>query len=351
MQDCRRTGSIDAPPRAVRRTAETHRMALLRNNSFILALALVAGIAVGQGAEYTRTAITPLLAVIMTLSLVGVSSDVFRKGVGLVRPALLALLLNYAVLGGVLILLAFVLLDDPSMRAGFVLIAAVPPAVAVIPFTYRLGGDVDFTLIGSVAGHVAAFVLTPVITVLALGASLVQPFQLLTALLQLIAAPFIVSRLLRRSTAIRGWLDSHRGTLVNWGFFVVVYTIIGLNRGAFLSFSSDLLRVGLISFVEHVRTGLPGVRHSARHRCSEAGARQLRDHGGMEELRTGGGRLRWCTSARWRHSPQPSLPPSPSSTSSCSAQPLRLSGMHKGRLRGAHRAPRIGRSNSQGGSR
>jgi len=224
-------------------------MALLRNNSFILALALVAGIAVGQGAEYTRTAITPLLAVIMTLSLVGVSSDVFRKGVGLVRPALLALLLNYAVLGGVLILLAFVLLDDPSMRAGFVLIAAVPPAVAVIPFTYRLGGDVDFTLIGSVAGHVAAFVLTPVITVLALGASLVQPFQLLTALLQLIAAPFIVSRLLRRSTAIRGWLDSHRGTLVNWGFFVVVYTIIGLNRGAFLSFSSDLLRVGLISFV------------------------------------------------------------------------------------------------------
>lgn len=224
-------------------------MALLRNNSFILALALVAGIVVGQGAEYTRTAVTPLLAVIMTLSLVGVSSDVFHGGVGLIRPALLALLLNYVILGGVLILLAFVLLDDPSMRAGFVLIAAVPPAVAVIPFTYRLGGDVDFTLIGSVAGHIAAFVLTPVITVLALGASLVQPFHLLTALLQLIAAPFLVSRLLRRSTAIRGWLDSHRGTLVNWGFFVVVYTIIGLNRGAFLSFSSDLLRVGLISFV------------------------------------------------------------------------------------------------------
>jgi BASS family bile acid:Na+ symporter len=224
-------------------------MALLRNNSFILALALVAGLAVGQGAVHTRSAVTPLLAVIMTLSLVGVSSDVFRGGVGLVRPALLALLLNYVVLGGVLILLAFVLLDDPSMRAGFVLIAAVPPAVAVIPFTYRLGGDVDFTLIGSVAGHIAAFVLTPVITVLALGASLVQPLQLLTALLQLIAAPYIVSRLLRRSTAIRGWLDSHRGTLVNWGFFVVVYTIIGLNRGAFLSFSSDLLRVGLISFV------------------------------------------------------------------------------------------------------
>jgi len=223
-------------------------MALLRNNSFILALALVAGIAAGHGADYTRAAITPLLAVIMTLSLVGVSSDVFRGGARLIRPALLAVLLNYVVLGGALVLLAFLLLDDPSMRAGYVLIAAVPPAVAVIPFTYRLGGDVNFTLVGSVAGHVAAFVLTPLITVLALGESLVHPTQLLTALLQLIAVPFIVSRLLRLSSAVRGWLDVHRGTLVNWGFFVVVYTIIGLNRSAFLGFSSDLKYVALISF-------------------------------------------------------------------------------------------------------
>ena len=224
-------------------------MALLRNNSFILALALVAGIAIGHGADYTRAAVTPLLAVIMTLSLVGVSSDIFRGGRRLARPALLAVFLNYGVLGGALVLLAFLLLDDPSLRAGYVLIAAVPPAVAVIPFTYRLGGDVNFTLVGSVAGHIAAFVLTPLITVLALGESLVHPGQLLTALLQLIAVPFVISRLLRLSSSVRGWLDIHRGTLVNWGFFVVVYTIIGLNRSAFLDFSSGLTYIVLISLL------------------------------------------------------------------------------------------------------
>lgn len=227
-------------------------MSLLRNNSFILALALIAGIAAGHGAVYTRAAVTPLLAVIMTLSLVGVSSDVFRGGPGLIRPALLALFLNYAVLGGTTILLAFVLLDDPNLRAGFVLIAAVPPAVAVIPFTYKLGGNLNFTLVGSVTGHIAAFVLTPLITFVALGASLVQPIQLLSALVQLIALPFAVSRLLRRSAAIRTWLDVHRGTLINWGFFVVVYTIIGLNRGSFLSFSPALLRIAFISFATTV---------------------------------------------------------------------------------------------------
>jgi len=224
-------------------------MSLLRNNSFILALALVAGVAVGHGAVYTRAAVTPLLAVIMTLSLVGVSSDVFRGGTRLVRPALLALFLNYVLLGGVLMLLAFLLLDDTNLRAGYVLIAAVPPAVAVIPFTYKLGGDVPFTLVGSVAGHMAAFVLTPVITLLALGSSLVEPRQLVMALLQLIALPFLVSRLLRRSQAVIRWLNAYRGALLNWGFFVVVYTIIGLNRGALMTFSPVLLRLGAISFI------------------------------------------------------------------------------------------------------
>ncbi len=224
-------------------------MSLLKNNSFILALALVAGIVLGQGATYTRDAVTPLLAAIMAVSLVGVSSDVFRGGAGLVRPVTLALLLNYVVLGGLFILLAFLVLEDPGLRAGYVLIAAVPPAVAVIPFSYRLGGDVSFALLGSVAAYVAAFVFTPVITLLALGTSLVQPQQLLLALVQLIAVPFLVSRVVRRSARLVSWLDVHRGTLLNWGFFVVVYTIIGLNREALFDFSSDLLRVMGISLL------------------------------------------------------------------------------------------------------
>jgi BASS family bile acid:Na+ symporter len=222
-------------------------LSLLRNNSFILALAVVLGIAAGHGAAVTRSVVTPLLAVIMTLSLVGVSSDVFRGGTKLLKPAALSLLLNYGILGGAFVLLSSALLDDPALRAGYVLIAAVPPAVAVIPFTYRLGGNLSFTLVGSVAGHIAAFALTPLITLAVLGGSLVQPGQLLTALLQLVAVPFVVSRLLRRWAPVVSWLNVHRGTLINWGFFVVVYTIIGLNRAAFFHVSLDMARVAVIS--------------------------------------------------------------------------------------------------------
>ncbi len=221
---------------------------LLRNSSFILVLSLIAGIGIGQGAVYTRPAVTPLLAFIMTLSLVGVSSDIFKGGRRIIRPIGLAILLNYGLLGGAMILLTYLLVDDPTIRTGYVLVAAIPPAVAVIPFTYKLGGNVSFTLLGAIACYFAAFLLTPAITVAALGTSLVSPWRIVSALLQLIAAPFVISRLLRRSKHIIEWLDRYRGFLLNWGFFVVIYTIIGLNRDAFLDMSPGLLPMALVSF-------------------------------------------------------------------------------------------------------
>jgi len=223
-------------------------MSLLRNNSFILALALACGIALGGGADYTRPAVTPLLAFVMTLSLVGISTSVFSKGKGLIKPALTAVFLNYVLLGGLHIGLAYLLIDDPGLRAGFVLMAAVPPAVAAIPFTYKLGGDVSFTLVGSVAGHIAAFAVMPLLTVALLGGSLVDPIQLVTTLLQLVGAPFLISRLLRMSDRIVAWLDRYRGVLLNWSFFVVVYTIVGLNRSAFLEFDRAIIPVAIVAF-------------------------------------------------------------------------------------------------------
>ena len=43
---------------------------------------------------------------------------------------LISLLLNYLVLGGIILLMARWLIDDSELWAGFAIIAAVPPAVA-----------------------------------------------------------------------------------------------------------------------------------------------------------------------------------------------------------------------------
>jgi BASS family bile acid:Na+ symporter len=221
---------------------------LFRNMGFILALAFILGLVLPQGAPQTGPAVTPLLALIMTLSITGVSPKLFLDFRRVSHPILISLLLNYAVLTFTLIGLASLLIRDYELWVGFVIMAAVPPAVSVIPFTYRLEGDVDFSLIGTVASYLAALFITPLISIVFVGTSLIPPGRLLMALGELIAIPFGVAYLLRR-TGVASRLEKYRGTIINWGFFVVVYTIVGLNQGAFLAQPLTLLPMALIAFV------------------------------------------------------------------------------------------------------
>jgi BASS family bile acid:Na+ symporter len=64
---------------------------------------------------------------------------------------------------------------------------------------------------------------------------------------ELIAIPFGVAYLLRRAGVVPK-LEKYRGTVINWGFFAVVYTIVGLNQAAFLTQPRMLLPVALIAF-------------------------------------------------------------------------------------------------------
>jgi len=221
---------------------------LFRNMGFILALAFIIGLALPQGAPQMSPTVTPLLALIMTLSITGVSPKLFLNFKVVSRPILISLLLNYAVLTFTIIGLASLLIPDYELWVGFVILASVPPAVAVIPFTYRLDGDVNFSLVGTVASYLAALFITPLISMAFVGTSFIQPGRLLITLGELIAIPFGVAHLLRR-TGVASKLEKYRGTIINWGFFVVVYTIVGLNQDAFLAHPATLLPVALIAFV------------------------------------------------------------------------------------------------------
>jgi BASS family bile acid:Na+ symporter len=128
-----------------------------------------------------------------------------------------------------------------------VLIAAVPPAVAVIPYTYHLDGNTSLSLVGSIAAYLSALLITPLVSISLLGTNFIEPMKLLTILVELIIVSLIVSRVMRLSSGLPS-LEKHRGVAVNWGFFLVVYTIIGLNRDAFLGQHLILLRVSAIAF-------------------------------------------------------------------------------------------------------
>ncbi|MCK5552640.1 MAG: hypothetical protein KAJ09_05800 [Deltaproteobacteria bacterium] len=228
---------------------------LLRNRNFILFSALSLGLMWGGGAKWTEGVTLPALALVMTLSTMGVSGSAFRSPRTLVAPVLGSLAINYVLLGGCILGLSMLLIRDEALRSGFIIIAAAPPAVAVIPFTGFLNGNSTFSLVGTIGCYLGALIIMPLIALGFLGSGFVQPLKLFIIMFELIIAPLILSRILIW-TGMSTKIEPLKGAITNWSFFVVSYTIVGLNRGIFLGHPLSLVPVALIALTSTFFLGL-----------------------------------------------------------------------------------------------
>jgi BASS family bile acid:Na+ symporter len=98
-----------------------------------------------------------------------------------------------------------------------------------------------------IGAYLGALVITPVLALLFLGSNFTDPLKLIFIMVELILLPLIFSRILVRT----GWafrLNPMKGPVTNWSFFVLSYTIVGLNRNMFLSQPLSLVPVALIAF-------------------------------------------------------------------------------------------------------
>lgn len=219
---------------------------LPRNRNFILILSIVLGLTIGEkGADLTQPAVLPVLALIMTLSTTSITSRDFASLKAMPGRMLVALLINYVVMGGIILLMGRWLIDDSELWTGLVVIAAVPPAIAAVPWTYILGGDTLFSLVSVLGAYLVALVLTPAIMIAFLGVGFFSPVELLILLGELILIPIIASRILL-FTGLTKRIEKWRGTVVNWSFFVVLFTVIGVNRQAFFGQFDVLLKLIII---------------------------------------------------------------------------------------------------------
>ena len=202
---------------------------LLRNRNVIFLLALAAGLLLPQVVPVTRHLVLPALALAMALATMEIESAVFRRPRSLIFPALLGVIMNYIILGNIIIGMAALMIRDETIWIGFVLLAAVPPAVAVIPFSVFLRGNGLLSLFGTVGAYLGALAIMPLIAFGLLSSMAFDPFKLLIIILELIVLPLAVSRLLIQR-ALKERIEPYRGTITNWSFFVVLYTLVGLNR-------------------------------------------------------------------------------------------------------------------------
>jgi bile acid:Na+ symporter, BASS family len=132
---------------------------LLRDRNVIMLLALAAGLVWGAGARWTEWTTLPSLAVIMTIATINVRWGEISSFRAAAVPALAGIGMTYLIQAVALIAFARVLVQDEPFRIGFMILAAVPPAVAVIPFTLFVRGDRAFSLFGTMGGYLGALVL------------------------------------------------------------------------------------------------------------------------------------------------------------------------------------------------
>jgi bile acid:Na+ symporter, BASS family len=211
-----------------------------RNRNVLLILSLALALPVGQAAPYLEPLVLPALGLVMTLALLEVSGEVFRSTRNLVLPVLVGLALNFGLNGGLVLGLSTLLPVRQEFFTGFVLIAAVPPAVAVVPFTVLLRGDRAFSFLATIGCYLGALAITPMVAVGFLGAAFIHPLRIVKILLLLILLPLLVSRLLRWAR-LDARLEPWKGALTNWSFALITYTIVGLNRELFLNQPMSLL--------------------------------------------------------------------------------------------------------------
>ncbi|BAX81116.1 bile acid:sodium symporter family protein [Labilibaculum antarcticum] len=222
---------------------------IILNRNFILVLAVVLGLLIGDWANLLKEYTFYILAIVMTFSTTGISTRALFPLKQMILPMLMGSFLNYVVFGAVIISLSYWLMPTPELFLGFVVIASTPPGVAVIPFSHILDGDLKYAIVGTLGAFISSLFFAPLIVGLFSNIDGgINPLDLFITMVQLVLVPLLISRLLLWQP-IKPTVEKFRGKIVDWGFALIIFTAVGLNRQVFFSNFDILLLVSLVLFL------------------------------------------------------------------------------------------------------
>jgi bile acid:Na+ symporter, BASS family len=166
------------------------------------------------------------------------------------RWFLLPLSMNYVVLGVPILAFASVTAER-AIHDGWVLMAAVPPAIAVVPITAYIRGNTRRTLISLALLYLFGLFVVPALT-FAFTRETVPLLGLVVQTVLLVGVPIAASRPLRRWPKIH----AHRPTAVSFSFLFLVFAVSGSARGTLLSRPDLILTLSALAIVRTFGLGL-----------------------------------------------------------------------------------------------
>jgi len=220
----------------------------LGHRNFILPLAFILGFAFPQLAQWTKSLTIPALALVMTISIAQIPTREILKWRSLAQPLAIGILFNYLFLASLLLIFTQWFNFSESIRIGMILVASAPPGVAVLPFTSLLAGNSILSLFATFGTYLSSMFIMPGLIWLLTGSTTFPMSKLVITLLELIVLPIILSRFLLFKNFYQRIIP-WKGTIVNWGFFIVFLTVIGLNQKTFLEQPDVLIKIFFIALV------------------------------------------------------------------------------------------------------
>lgn len=215
--------------------------------NLLFILAVVPGIYLPQLAPVVSFLILPALMIVQTLTLLCFPGGFFNEPRKLIPGALWGNLMNYLVLGNLIILGSLFLIRDEKLWIGLVLVAAVPPAVSVLPLGLKLQTDKILLLEGLAGAYAGAIILMPLMGIAFLKFIPVHYDKLMILLFTLVVLPLLLSRI----AVDRNWdsrIMRHQGTISNVCFFIVFYVLAASNSNLIRKWPPEIILISVLAF-------------------------------------------------------------------------------------------------------
>ena len=215
-------------------------MKFLSSFSFVVSIAVIAGFIVGE-IPYGNEIATIALIIAMTLSISNIPfklSDFDRKKVAF------AVIINYVFLSSIILIFSMLFYRSEFFN-GMIVMAAAPPAVAVLPLTKIAGGNERLSLFALILSYILAIFIMPALIYIFL-AKFVSIFDLLKSVALLILLPMILSRFIKLESS---------NEIINAFFFFVIFPIIGANRRLFFVDAKLLIFLSMLMAIRTIGSG------------------------------------------------------------------------------------------------
>ena len=163
-------------------------------------------------------------------------------------------IINYVLLSGVYLILAYIFLGvGNDFFTGYVLIALVPAAVAIIPFCYLSKCDEETADIPFFVSFFLSLIIIPLALNFLFGKN-INYVALARIILIIMITPMFIAYMTSKS---KSKLFDYSKSITNICLGLVVFISISLNRKVFFDFSnSDIIYVYLINFLVIFGLGL-----------------------------------------------------------------------------------------------